>query len=104
MDEIEWDGQRTFRLGARRDGAVQIGAVNVFPVQIARIITSGPGVTKCEVRLSKRPGALDRLIADVTLAPGLEIDQDLAWQIDEWCRERLRPAERPRIYHFYPGE
>lgn len=103
MDEIEWDSERSFRLGPRRDGAVQIGAVNVFPSQISEMIESSPGVVKCEVRLSRRPGALDRLIANVHLAEGIEIDQDLAWQIDEWCRERLRPAERPRIYHFYPG-
>lgn len=100
MDEVEWEGKRAFRLGDRRDGAVQIGAVNVFPARIAEIIAQQPGVVKCEVRLSRRPGALDRLIADITLAPGLEPDQDLAWTIDEWCRARLRPAERPRIYHF----
>ncbi|MCQ8185189.1 hypothetical protein [Parvularcula maris] len=104
MDEIEWESDRSFRLGPRRDGAVQIGAVNVFPQQISEIIAGGPGVVSCEVRLSRRPGTLDRLIADVTLSPGLEIDQDLAWEIDEWCRERLRPAERPRIYHFYSAQ
>lgn len=100
MDEVEWEGKRSFRLGTRRDGAVQIGAVNVYPAQISEIIAEQPGVVKCEVRLSKRPGALDRLIADVVVARGLEVDLDLAWTIDEWCRERLRPAERPRIYHF----
>ncbi|NNU16480.1 hypothetical protein HK107_09125 [Parvularcula sp. ZS-1/3] len=103
MDEVEWEGKRAFRLGERRDGAVQIGAVNVFPSQIAEIITEQPAVQKCEVRLSRRPGALDRLIADIIVMPGLEPDQDLAWSIDEWCRERLRPAERPRIYHFVPA-
>ena len=100
MDEVAWEGKRSFRLGPRRDGAVQIGAVNVYPTQIADIIAEQPGVVSCDVRLSKRPGALDRLIADVVVAPGLEVDLDLAWTIDEWCRERLRPAERPRIYHF----
>lgn len=100
MDEVEWDGKRSFRLGTRRDGAVQIGAVNVYPAQIAEIIAEQPGVEKCEVRLSKRSGALDRLIADVVVSSGLAVDLDLAWTIDEWCRERLRPAERPRIYHF----
>lgn len=104
MDEVEWEGKRVFRLGGRRDGAVQIGAVNVFPAQIAEIIAEHPGVTKCEVRLSRRSGALDRLIADISVAPGLEPDQDMAWAIDEWCRERLRPAERPRIYRFQPGD
>ncbi|MEM1379577.1 MAG: hypothetical protein AAGH41_03025 [Pseudomonadota bacterium] len=100
MDEVLWESPRGFRLGPRRDGAVQIGAVNVFPNQISAIISEHPGVTSCEVRLSRRPGQLDRLIADVEVHPGVEPDQDMAWEVDEWCRERLRPAERPRIYRF----
>jgi acyl-coenzyme A synthetase/AMP-(fatty) acid ligase len=100
MDEVEWDGSSAFRLGPRRDGAVQIGAVNVFPLMISDVIAQHPGVISCEVRLHRRPGALDRLIADIVAAPGLDPDQDMAWAIDEWCREKLRPAERPRIYRF----
>jgi len=100
MDEVEWDGKRSFRLAGRRDGAVQIGAVNVFPAQIGEVIAGHPGVRGCEVRLSRRSGALDRLIADITVAPGLDPDEDMAWAIDEWCRSKLRPAERPRIYRF----
>ncbi|MEM9285271.1 MAG: 4-coumarate--CoA ligase, partial [Pseudomonadota bacterium] len=84
----------------RRDGAVQIGAINVFPAQIGDVIAEHPGVVGCDVRLSRRSGALDRLIADITVAPGLEPDEDMAWAIDEWCRSKLRPAERPRIYRF----
>lgn len=103
MDEVSWDGKRSFRLGARRDGAVQIGAINVFPKQIGEIIAEHPGIIDCEVRLSRRSGALDRLIADITAAPGLEPDEDMAWAIDEWVRTRLRPAERPRIYRFKSG-
>jgi 4-coumarate--CoA ligase (photoactive yellow protein activation family) len=103
MDEVEWEGKRGFRLGPRRDGAVQIGAVNVFPGQIGEIIAEHPGVVGCEVRLSRRPGALDRLIADITVAEGLDPDEEMAWTIDEWCRARLHPAERPRIYRFIPA-
>lgn len=100
MDEVAWEGKRSFRLGQRRDGAVQIGAVNVFPAQIAAIIEKHPAVVSCEVRLSRRPGQLDRLIADLVVHSDIAPDQDMAWEVDEWCRERLRPAERPRIYRF----
>ncbi|MEM9839838.1 MAG: hypothetical protein AAF830_11905 [Pseudomonadota bacterium] len=102
MDEISWEGPRSFRLGARRDGAVQIGAVNVYPSQIADIIAGHPAINACAVRLSRRPGQLDRLIADMVVHGGVEPDVDMAWEVDEWCRERLRPAERPRIYRFHP--
>ncbi|WOI53557.1 hypothetical protein [Parvularcula sp. LCG005] len=101
MDDLAWHNARSFDLGRRLDGAVQIGAINVFPSSIANIITDHPGVAACEVRVSQRPGALDRLIAEIKLERGQAPDQAMAWSIDEWCRNRLRPAERPRIYSFY---
>lgn len=107
MDELTWQGDRSFHLGGRRDGAVQIGGVNVFPLKIAEVIEGQEAVAAASVRLSQRPGALDRLIAHVRLAPGRAASQELAWTVDEWCRERLQPPERPRIYTFEesrPGE
>lgn len=101
MDDLEWGDKNTFELGARRDGAVQIGAINVFPAAIAMIIEQHPDVSQCSVRVSQRPGALDRLIADITLKEGSNPDQSMAWSIDEWCRKKLRPPERPRIYAFF---
>ncbi|MEM9989628.1 MAG: hypothetical protein AAF723_08930 [Pseudomonadota bacterium] len=101
MDDLEWASDKSFQLGKRRDGAVQIGAVNVFPSTIANIIKDHPAVFDCDVRVSQRSGALDRLIADITLTPDRVPDQAMAWAIDEWCRSKLRPPERPRIYAFY---
>ena len=104
MDDVTWRDNRSFELGKRRDGAVQIGAVNVFPKAIGDKIKAHPDVADCSVRVSQRPGALDRLIATITLTEGTSPDQAMAWSIDEWCRERLRPPERPRIYTFeQPG-
>ena len=100
MDLLEWRGDRAFALGGRRDGAVQIAGVNVFPRKIGEVIAEHEAATGCTVRLSQRPGALDRLIAHVTLRPGLAADHALAWSVDEWCRRRLQPPERPRIYTF----
>ena len=100
MDAFDWRGARSFALGGRRDGAVQIAGVNVFPRKIGEVIAGHEAAESCTVRLSQRPGALDRLIAHVTLRPGLSADQALAWSVDEWCRKRLQPPERPRIYTF----
>ena len=100
MDALAWDGERTFRLGGRRDGAVQIAGVNVFPAKIAEAIEGHEAVAEATVRLSQRPGALDRLIAHLSLVPGRGANQELAWSVDEWCRAHLQPAERPRIYTF----
>ena len=100
MDDLRWEDERTFRLGGRRDGAVQIAGVNVFPAKIAEVIAEHEAAKGASVRLSQRPGALARLLAHVVLRPGRSAGQDLAWSVDEWCRSRLRPAERPRIYTF----
>ena len=100
MDEMSWQGERSFTLLGRRDGAVQIAGVNVFPAKIAETIAGHEAAAGCTVRLSQRPGALDRLIATVRLKPGMVANQDLAWSVDEFCRARLQPPERPRIYTF----
>ena len=103
MDALAWEGARAFRLGGRRDGAVQIAGVNVFPNKIAEAIAGHEAARAVSVRLSQRPGALDRLIAHVELEPGRAASQELAWSVDEWCRAHLGPAERPRIYTFSEG-
>ena len=101
MDSLQWREKNSFELGGRRDGAVQIGAINVFPSSIAAIIKEHADVVECSVRVSQRPGALDRLIADITLKEDAVPDQAMAWSIDEVCRKKLRPPERPRIYAFF---
>ncbi len=100
MDKLIWGNGRSFTLGGRRDGAVQIGAVNVFPKAIAKKIAAHPDIKNCEVSVSKRGASLDRLIAKIILEDGLLPDQTIAWKVDAWCRKKLRPPERPRIYTF----
>ena len=102
MDHLTWTDERAFTLEGRRDGAVQIGAVNVFPNKIGEIITEHPDIGECTVRVARRSGALDRLIAHIRLEKNVVPDQAMAWKVDEWCREKLRPPERPRIYVFEP--
>ncbi len=100
MDHLNWAGDRAFNLAGRRDGAVQIGAVNVFPKKIGEIIATHQNIEDCTVSVAQRSGALDRLIAHIALRPGIQPDEDTAWEVDEWCRQKLRPPERPRIYVF----
>jgi 4-coumarate--CoA ligase (photoactive yellow protein activation family) len=100
MDILVWDGDRRFRLGGRRDGAVQIGAVNVFPERIARKISEHPDIGSCEVSVSRHAAGADRLVADITLKSGGPPPESVARSIDVWCRTKLRPHERPRVYNF----
>lgn len=99
MDFMSWESERRFRLAGRRDGAVQIGGVNAFPDEIAARIAEHPAVAACDVSLSRHAGGIDRLVATITLASGTP-NESVARSIDAWCRARLRPHERPRVYSF----
>jgi len=100
MDVIQWEGAKRFRLGGRRDGAVQIGAVNVFPGQIAKTIRAHPLVHECLVRAGKQAGGVNRLVAHIVLDKLAQPNDRAARDIDAWCRANLRRQERPRIYNF----
>ncbi|MBI1391608.1 MAG: hypothetical protein GC152_02595 [Alphaproteobacteria bacterium] len=103
-DLIEWQEARTFNLGARRDGAVQIGAVNVFPDRIAAVIGAHEDVSTCRIEVGRHSGGFDRLIAHIELKEGSPLNERRARSIDRHCRDMLLPHERPRIYRFADGE
>lgn len=100
MDVMEWTGDRSFRLLGRRDGAVQIGAVNVFPNEVAKVMRGHPKIANCRVRLGRRGDGVSRLIAYIVLEKSAEPNESTAREIDVWCRLKLRQQERPRIYNF----
>ena len=100
MDVLEWEDEKRFRLGGRRDGAVQIGAVNVFPEQIARTICSHPAVRDCLVRVTRHGDGANRLVAHLLLDKAHPLNDRTARDIDAWCRAHLRQHERPRVYNF----
>ena len=100
MDSLDWTGERSFRLAGRRDGAVQIGAVNVFPDRIAAAIREHKAVEDCRIRVARHEGGVNRLVARIKLNPEIAPSEGTAREIDAWCRKRLRPHERPRIYNF----
>ncbi|NWG93314.1 MAG: hypothetical protein HXY21_12550 [Parvularculaceae bacterium] len=100
MDILVWEGERRFRLGGRRDGAVQIGAVNVFPARIAQKIAEHPEIAECRVAVSRHAGGADRLVATIALKRAGPPPESVARSIDSWCRQKLRAYERPRVYNF----
>lgn len=100
MDYLEWRDGRSFDLAGRRDGAVQIGAVNVVANDVARRLCEHPLIADCDVKVGRRGDGVDRLIAHIVLEKGRQPDDRTAREIDAWCRMTLRQQERPRIYHF----
>ena len=97
MDHSTWCGDRRFRLNGRRDGAVQVGGVNVFPEHVRDTLLLHDNVADAAVRFDPSSA---RLKAFVVPRRG-EREAALADQIDQWCCKHLADVERPR--HFTLG-
>lgn len=93
QDQIAWQDQRRFVPEGRRDAAVQVGGINVFPAQVTALLKRHPGVREAQVRLM-RPDEGRRLKAFVVAARSGG-NQGLPEQLASWVRERLPPAARP---------
>ncbi len=100
MDILDWTGARSFSLGGRRDGAVQIGAVNVFPDEVANTLQGHPKIAACSITVGRSGDGVSRLIAHLLLEKEAPPNEQTAREIDSWCRLNLRQQERPRIYNF----
>jgi acyl-CoA synthetase (AMP-forming)/AMP-acid ligase II len=100
MDVLTWAGERGFALAGRRDGAVQIGAVNVFPGAVAAALRAHAHVEHCEIVVGRRGDGAARLIAHIVLKGQVLPNERTARDIDAWCRANLRQQERPQIYNF----
>ena len=93
MDEFSWTSPRSFMVGRRRDGAVQVGGINVFPAQVAARMATHPAVKECAVRLMA-PSEGDRLKAYVVwreISPGAATVEEL----QNWIRREFNTPERP---------
>jgi 4-coumarate--CoA ligase len=96
MDELHWQDLRRFLPAGRKDRVVQVGGENIHPARVEAVIAEHPGVAEVTVRLNNTQPE-GRLKAFVVPFPGVEID---AATLDQHCRRRLRPVERPRSFTF----
>lgn len=97
-DQLSWRSEDEFRPVGRRDGAVQIGGVNVFPAKVRARIEELDVVAECAVRKTD-DHADARLKAFVVLADPLT--EALATEaLEAHCRARLAAAERPIAFTF----
>ena len=93
QDEIAWHDARHFRPGPRRDGAVQVGGVNVHPGAVRERLLRHPAVADAAVRLHDFAGQ-PRLKAFVVPRTDAAAD-NLAADLLAWTRRHLAPAARP---------
>lgn len=99
QDRLRWSGARTFAVGARRDGAVQVGGVNVFPGRVRDALLEHPAVAECSVRLM-RPDEGVRLKAFIVPRAGCDAGTDggraLLADLRTWIDARFAAPERPK--------
>ncbi len=98
LDHIEWHSERTFVHSRRRDKAVQVGGINVFPDHVQQRLLEQEGVKNCYVRLM-RPEEGARLKAFIVPEPGYDV-QVLRKNLSAWCRKELSEAQRPGTFSF----
>ena len=97
-DRIETAPDGSLVLKGRRDRAVSIGGINVYPERIAERLQSVEGVAEAAVRL----GTNGRLKA--CIVPARDTDEDiLRSRIGDFAKRSLRTAERLSDISFAPA-
>jgi 4-coumarate--CoA ligase (photoactive yellow protein activation family) len=99
-DIVSWLDERRLVPVRRRDGAVQIGGVNVYPDLVRAVLKTHPSVADAAVR-AMRPHEGERLKAFVTPIDGLDV-KNLREELEVWLEGRLTTAQMPRAFSFGP--
>lgn len=94
-DDVVWHGERLLVPLKRKDNAVQVGGINVYPFHVADIIRGHPAVRDCAVRLM-RPDEGVRLKAFIVPEDPALFKSLSGREFTAWLRERLKSAEMPR--------
>lgn len=97
QDALEWQGIDRFMPLRRKDKAVQVAGINVYPSKVKTFFTSLPQVEKCSVRLM-RPEEGQRLKIYIVPAEGIGTN-GLEKQLRKSASE-LTVHERPGDYTF----
>lgn len=96
-DQLQWLDQTSFRPIGRRDEAVQVGGINVFPRTISERLQGLPEVAAAVVRLMSTYEG-ERLKAFIVPAEGYEAGQQLETRLHVWCTQNLPAVERPKAF------
>lgn len=100
-DHVRWLDPEHIQVLGRRDGAIQVGGVNVFPDHVRACIERHPEVAEALVR----PDGVEpnrRLKAFVVPSARCTDPERLLQRLDAWLAEHLTPPERPRSITLGP--
>ena len=101
-DLLNWEAGDRFRLIGRRDGAVQVGGLNVIPGQVGAMLMQHPAVAEVSVRLM-RPEEGNRLKAFVVPVADAPASDELRAELHRFATATLALGERPGAYSFGPA-
>ena len=98
QDSLHWHSDRSFTAIGRKDHAVQVGGVNVYPARVAAVLQTQPGVRECQVRLM-RPDEGQRLKAFIVPEQG-DSPQTLRAELRAYAKQHLTAEEQPARFDF----
>ena len=101
-DQLQWVTDTLFHVGPRKDFAVQVGGINVFPAQVAARLREHPHVADAAVRLMRADEG-QRLKAFIVAADAVRDTQQLTDELNAWMNVHLTPPQRPRALRFGAG-
>jgi 4-coumarate--CoA ligase (photoactive yellow protein activation family) len=98
-DEVAMQGNRSFHLLGRLDGAVQVGGINVYPARIAAMLKSHALISEARVQFnaSAQGGHLSALLVPKDPAADVGV---LRSAIQAWISATLSPPEQPKSLIF----
>jgi len=101
-DKLQWEGERLYRPTGRRDRAVQIAGMNVYPEHVRRVLLEHPLVKDAVVRpMLAHEG--DRLKAYIVASDGAVSCETLIRQLREHLSGILSAPETPRSFTIGPA-
>jgi 4-coumarate--CoA ligase (photoactive yellow protein activation family) len=98
-DSLVWRDERHFAPLRRKDKAVQVAGINVFPERVAEVLRGHPQVADCVVRLM-HPKEGARLKAFVVPQQDTIAVTRLMRDLRRLIVDRLEPAARPKSIRF----
>ncbi|MFP4169067.1 MAG: AMP-binding protein [Desulfonatronovibrionaceae bacterium] len=98
-DEVSWLDAQTFVPGGRKDNAVQVAGINVYPKRVKDILLAHPEVVDCAVR-PMRPEEGSRLKAFIVPAEEEIEETEMRRRLAAWMKKKLSAPEVPRKIDF----
>jgi Acyl-CoA synthetases (AMP-forming)/AMP-acid ligases II len=102
LDRMEWVNERQFLPLGRIDHAVQVGGVNVYPEEVAKVIATHPDVQECAVRLM-RPEEGVRLKAFIVPMQSITLEEchtSFGEPFRRWLQQQFSAPSCPKAFSF----